>query len=73
LNVTRNDHLQDLRDTLNLARMASRNQDLCVLVSGQVFDERPSLLDEIGADAAVADAEGAMHYFGETVGRRAAA
>jgi hypothetical protein len=73
LNVTRNDHLADLHDTLNLARMASRNQDLCVLVSGQVFEERPSLIDEVGADAAVADAEGALLFFGETLGRRAAA
>jgi methanogenic corrinoid protein MtbC1 len=73
LNVTRNDHLADLQDTLNLARMASRNQDLCVLVSGQVFEERPSLIDDVGADAAVSDAEDALHYFSETVGRRAAA
>ncbi len=73
LNVTRNDHLEDLQGTLNLARAASLNQDVCILVRGQVFEERPSLIDEVGADAAVADAEGALHFFGDTVGRRAAA
>ncbi len=73
LNVARGDRLDDLHATLDLVRMASRNQDLCILVRGHVFEERPALIDAVGADAAVCDAEDALNFLGEAAGHRAAA
>ncbi len=73
LNVSRADRLGDLRLTLDLARAESRNQDMHILVCGRLFEERPMLINEVGADAAVADAGDALRFLGQTVGRRAAA
>jgi hypothetical protein len=44
-----------------------------ILVCGRLFEERPMLINEVGADAAVADAGDALRFLGQTVGRRAAA
>jgi hypothetical protein len=73
LNVDREERLEDLYTTLEIARGASRNKDLCILVSGQLFEEHPDLIDSVGADAAVTDAQEALRFMSETTGRRAAA
>jgi methanogenic corrinoid protein MtbC1 len=73
LNAAREGRMDDLRLTLDLARAESCNQKLRVLVSGQVFEDRPTLIDEVGADAAVADAADALSLLGGSAGRRVAA
>ncbi len=41
-------------------RRASQNRDICVMVGGRLFIERPELADEIGADICAADAAEAV-------------
>jgi methanogenic corrinoid protein MtbC1 len=73
LSVTRNDRLEELRAMLEAIRAASRNPDLFVLVSGAPFNERPGLVDTVGADGAVSSGDEALHFVEEAVGRRATA
>jgi hypothetical protein len=51
------DHWQPrVADTIRSARLASRNPDLVVVVSGRAFAEQPEVAFAVGADAAVGSA-----------------
>jgi methanogenic corrinoid protein MtbC1 len=73
LSVTRDDRLEELRASLQAIRAASRNPDLFVLVSGAPFNEKPDLVDTVGADGAVSSGDEALHVGEEAVARRATA
>ncbi len=52
--------LEDLASDITRLRRASRNKDLTILVGGPVFNARPELVIQVGADATGADARQAV-------------
>jgi methanogenic corrinoid protein MtbC1 len=42
--------LGDLAETIALVRRLSKDKPLCIMVGGYIFSERPSLVEEVGAD-----------------------
>lgn len=53
--------LDPLRKAIRQARAASRNPALRVLVGGAIFDGKPHLAGDLGADFCAADADAAVH------------
>jgi MerR family transcriptional regulator, light-induced transcriptional regulator len=52
--------LDDLASDINRLRRASRNKDLTILVGGPVFNAKPELVIQVGADATGVDARQAV-------------
>ncbi|MFM8566889.1 MAG: B12-binding domain-containing protein [Gemmatimonadota bacterium] len=53
-------HLPGLRKDIRRVRQVSRNNDIRVLVGGQLLDSEPSLAEDLGVDAVATDAESAV-------------
>ncbi len=71
LSVSSDRLLPVLRSTIRLARRASRNRSLAVMVGGPIFNERPGLAVTMGADATAADAQQAVIVAAELLIRAA--
>jgi methanogenic corrinoid protein MtbC1 len=52
--------LSDLTDSIALVRRLSKGRPLCIMVGGCIFAERPSLVQEVGADGTANNAKDAI-------------
>jgi methanogenic corrinoid protein MtbC1 len=52
--------LADLTDSITLVRRLSKGRPLCIMVGGCIFSERPSLVEEVGADGTANNAKDAI-------------
>ena len=52
--------LSDLTETIELVRSFSKASPLCIMVGGGIFSERPSLVQEVGADGTANNAKDAI-------------
>ena len=52
--------LSNLADSIALVRRLSRGRPLCIMVGGCIFAERPSLVQEVGADGTANNAKDAI-------------
>lgn len=59
-----------LASVVQSVRSVSRNAQLCILVGGRVFVERPELAEEIGADGTARDARAAVAMAEDMVASR---
>ena len=64
-------HLSRLREAIELARLASRNPAIFVLVGGPIIAAEPELARSVGADLGAVDAEEAIVLAGALLKRRA--
>ena len=60
LSISCEAYLLPLEKTIATLRRASRNSEICVMVGGRLFLERPELAQLIGADAAATDGRDAV-------------
>jgi methanogenic corrinoid protein MtbC1 len=71
LNVTRANELDEVAETIDSIRRASRNEGMFVVVNGGPFLDHPELVAAVGADASASDSRGALEIVDKAVSRRA--
>ena len=52
--------IDELKAAIKIARKHSKNRSVGIMVGGQLFNERPELVAEVGADATAADGREAV-------------
>lgn len=60
LTVSHDSHIGLLPSLVSTVRSVSRNQNICVLLGGQIFNQRPELAKQVGADGTAPDALSAL-------------
>jgi methanogenic corrinoid protein MtbC1 len=71
LSVTRANELDEVAETIDTIRKASRNEDMFVVVNGGPFLDHPELVAAVGADASAPDSRSALEIVDKAVSRRA--